>query len=73
VIEKVLKFPDLSLISDERKKYINENRFDIYMANNLNEYSDEKYLFWDKIKFKKIPIELKSTEELWYLIKLFRS
>lgn len=61
--------PDLSRISDERKKFLSDEMFKIYFDNNLERYSDEKYYSWEKIKFLEIPKELQSSEELWYVIR----
>ena len=49
---KKIEKPDLSVISKERINFIENNLSDIYYKNNLHKYSDEKYLYWDKIKFK---------------------
>ncbi len=67
-----LEQPDLSLISSERKAYLSENKYKIYFQYELERYSDEKYLYWDKIKFHNIPPELESSEELWYVIQSCR-
>jgi hypothetical protein len=69
---KKIEKPDLSVISKERINFIENNLSDIYYKNNLHKYSDEKYLYWDKIKFKEIPKELRSSEELWFVIKSMR-
>ena len=69
---KKIEKPDLSVISKERINFIENNLSDIYYKNNLHKYSDEKYLYWDKIKFKEIPKELRSSEELWFVIKSVR-
>ena len=64
--------PDLSTISPERKVYLSENKYKIYFQYTLGQYSDEKYLYWDRIKFHDIPPELESHEELWYVIQSSR-
>jgi hypothetical protein len=69
---KKIEKPDLSVISKERINFIENNLSDIYYKNNLHKYSDEEYLYWDKIKFKEIPKELRSSEELWFVIKSMR-
>ena len=46
--------------------------FEIFNKYNLWKFSNEKYYFWDKIKFQELPKELKNHEELWYIIKYFR-
>ena len=61
--------PDISKISDERKKILSDEMFKIYFENNLEKYSDEKYYPWEKVKFLEIPEELESPEELWYIIR----
>ncbi len=63
-----LKKPDLSKISVERKAFLNENKYKIFFKYNLENFSNEKYLYWDKIKFQNLPEELETTEELWYII-----
>lgn len=73
MIEYKIEKPDLSKISEKRKDFINSNIFDIFYKNNLWIYLNDKYYYWNKIKFQKIPKELKSSEELWYVIKFFRS
>ena len=72
MIEYKIEQPDLSKISYERKSFLNQQENKIYFKNNLEKYSDEKYLFWDKIKFQKLPEELESYEELWYIISNIR-
>jgi hypothetical protein len=67
-----LEQPDLSTISPERKAYLSENKYSLYFQYNLGQYSDEKYLYWDKIRFHDIPPELESHEELWYVIRSCR-
>jgi hypothetical protein len=64
--------PDLSQISVERKSYISEKLWDIYRNNQLERYSDERYLAWEKVRYLELPPELQSHEELWYVIRLFR-
>jgi len=60
--------PDLSIISIERKAFLNENKYKLYFKYNLAKYSNEKYLYRDKIKFQTLPEELENHEELWYTI-----
>ena len=71
-MEYKIEQPNLVNISEERKIYINENLVDIYFKNKLYKYSGKKYLYWDKIKFQKIPEQLETHEELWYVIKQMR-
>lgn len=68
MIEYKIEQPDLSVISAERKTFLLENKYSIYFKYWLEKYSDIKYLFWDKIKFQKLPNELENHEELWYII-----
>jgi hypothetical protein len=72
MIEYKIEQPDLSKISIERKNFLNENYYKIYFKYNLEKYSNEKYLFWDKIKFQPLPEELENHEELWYIISSVR-
>jgi len=67
-----LNKPDLSKISEIRINFLEKNFFKIYFNNNLNKFSDKKFYYWDKIRFQKIPHELESHEELWFVIKRFR-
>ena len=64
--------PNMSVISEGRKKYLNENLYDIYFSEWLYEYSNEKYYYWDKIKYQKLWKNLQTPEELWYVIKRMR-
>ncbi len=43
--------------------------FHIYVKYDLEEYSDEKYYPWEKVKYLTLPPELESPEELWYIIR----
>jgi hypothetical protein len=72
MIDYKIEKPDLLKISEKRKEFLNLNMFEIFNKNNLIKYSNEKYLFWDKIKFQELPKELENNEELWYIIKSFR-
>lgn len=72
MIEYKLEKPDLSKISKKRLEYLNNNIYKIYFENNLYIYSNEKYLYWDKVKYLSLPKELESNEELWYVIKSMR-
>lgn len=67
-----ISLPDLTKISAERMKYISEELYSIYIANNLERYSDEKYLTWEKVQYLDLPKELESHEELWYVIRSLR-
>lgn len=69
MLEYKLEQPDLSKISDERKAFLSENKYTLYFKYNLDKFSDEKYLYWDKIKFQDIPEELRNHEELWFVIR----
>lgn len=64
--------PNLSLISNPRKEFISREMYRIYFDNNLERYSDEKYLAWEKVKYLEVPVELESAEELWYIIRSVR-
>lgn len=44
----------------------------IYIENDLEQYSDEQYLPWERVKYLTIPKELESPEELWYVIRRSR-
>lgn len=59
----------MSSLSDERKKYLSEKIFQIYVQYDLEQYSDEKYYPWEKVKHLTLPPELESPEELWYIIR----
>lgn len=72
MIEYKIEQPDLSKISSNRKSFLTDNKYKIYFKYDLEKFSDEKYLFWDKIKFQKLPEELESYEELWYIISDIR-
>ncbi len=72
MLEYKIEKPDLSKISEKRKSFLNSEIFYIYTKYNLSKYSNDKYYFWDKIKFQELPDELKNYEELWYIIKYFR-
>lgn len=52
---------------------ITKEKIDIFFKNNLNKYSDEDYLYWDKIKYKNIPEWIKDNKELWWCIKFMRN
>lgn len=67
-----INLPDLTKISAERMKYISEELYSIYIANNLERYSDERYLTWEKVQYLDLPKELESHEELWYVIRSLR-
>lgn len=45
---------------------------EIYVSNNLKRYSDEEYIYWDRIKYKELPSGIKDHEDLWAMIKFFR-
>ncbi|MDD2871750.1 MAG: Fic family protein [Candidatus Gracilibacteria bacterium] len=68
MIEYKIEQPDLGKISRERKSFLAENKYNIYFKYGLEKYSNEKYLFWDKIKYQELPEELENHEELWYII-----
>ena len=59
-------------IKPERFEFLDKNYLSIYFLNNLQKYSDKNYLYWDDIKFKKLPKELENNEELRYIIKKVR-
>jgi len=52
---------------------ITKEKFDIFFKNNLNKYSDEDYLYRDKIKYKDIPKWIHDSKELWWFIKFMRN
>lgn len=64
--------PDLTKISDERKKHIEEEAYMYYFGHNLKKYCWKEYLYWDKLKYKDIPEWLESPEELWLVIQRVR-
>ncbi len=72
MIEYKITKPDLSKLSVERKAFLSEIKYKIYFKYNLENISNEKYLYWDKVKFQKLPEELESYEELRYIIKDIR-
>ena len=58
---------------DINKISITKEKIDIFLNNNINKYSDENYLYWDKIKYKDIPEWIKNNQELWWYIKFMRN
>lgn len=46
--------------------------FEIYTKNNLERYSDEEYIYWDKLKYKDLPEGIKEHKDLWAMVKFFR-
>lgn len=52
---------------------ITREKIDIYMNHNLDKYSDENYLYWDKIKYKEVPEWFKDNNELWWFTKFMRN
>lgn len=52
---------------------ISKEKIDIFIKEWLNKYSDFEYLYWDKVKHKKIPEGFKDHKELWGFIKFMRS
>lgn len=63
---KILKSPSID------KFTISSEQIKIYNKEWLEKYSDEKYLYWDKIKHKPLPEWISNNEELWALVKTFR-
>lgn len=63
---------DLSQIPAERREFLSEAMLHIYLENDLERYSDERYYPWEKIKHLSYPAELESPEELWYIIRGMR-
>lgn len=57
---------------DIEELIITKEKIDIFLKNNFHKYSDEEYLYWDKIKFKTIPKWIKDNKELWGFIKFMR-
>ena len=55
------------------KLSITRETFNIFHKNELNKYSDEDYLYWDKIKYKTVPTWIKDNKELWWIIKCMRN
>jgi len=55
------------------KLSITKEKIDIIINNKLYKYSDEDYLYWDKIKYKKIPRWIQNNQELWWYIKFMRN
>lgn len=55
------------------KLSITKEKIDVFLNNNLNKYSDENYLYWDKIKYKEVPKGIKNNKELWWFIKFMRN
>jgi len=58
---------------DIKKLSITQEKIDIYFKEKLNKYSDEEYLYWDKIKYKNIPEWFNDNKELWGIIKIMRT
>ena len=52
---------------------LTKEKFNLFIKNNLSRYSDEAYLYWDKIKFKEVPEGLRDNKELWSLVKFMRT
>ena len=67
-----IQLPDFSVISSERKQFLSASKYKIYFEYGLEKYSNEKYLSWDRVKHLNIPKELKSPEELWFVIQSCR-
>ena len=67
-----LEKPDLWKVSEERKKYIEDQAYALYFRYNLWKYCWKEYLYWDKIRYKDFPKELHSVEELWLVIQRYR-
>jgi len=72
MMEYKIEKPNLSKFSTERITFLNENKYKIFFKYNLEKYSNDKYLYRDKIKFQTLPEELENHEELWYIIKNMR-
>ena len=64
--------PDLSKISMERRNFLSKEAHRIYTENSLDQYSNEKYLSWDKVRYLELPSDCISHEELWFVIRSFR-
>ena len=64
--------PDLSKISMERRNFLSKEAHRIYAENSLDQYSNEKYLSWDKVRYLELPSDCISHEELWFVIRSFR-
>ncbi|MDR2411512.1 MAG: hypothetical protein LBD88_02825 [Candidatus Peribacteria bacterium] len=51
---------------------LDSKKLQSYFENDLQRYSNKNYLYWDEIKFKKVPKEFKNSKEVWGFIKLMR-
>jgi hypothetical protein len=71
-MEYKIEKPNLSKISPKRMTYLNENKYNIFFKYDFERFSNDKYLYWDKIKFQTLPEELENHEELWYILKSTR-
>ena len=67
-----IKLPDLSVISDERKKYLEKNADELYRRCNLGKYLDDEYYPREKLKYMEISSEFNSPEELYFTVHFLR-
>ncbi len=67
-----IKLPDLSIISDDRKAYLEKHADELCKNCNLYKYLDEEYYPREKLRYMEIPSELKNPEELYYVIRYLR-
>lgn len=51
---------------------ISKEKIDIFFENQLSKYSDNDYLYWDKIKYKELPEWINNHKDLWWCIKFMR-
>lgn len=63
--------PDLSKDLYGAKKFSLKRRHTVSI-NSLDQYSNEKYLSWDKVRYLELPSDCISHEELWFVIRSFR-
>lgn len=52
---------------------ITKSKIDTFFSNQLEKYSDEEYLYWDKIKYKPIPDWISNSQELRGITKFIRN
>ena len=67
-----IKLPDLSVISDERKEYLEKNADELCRRCNLGKYLDDEYYPREKLKYMEIPSEFYSPEELYFTVHFLR-
>lgn len=67
-----IKHPDFSIISDERKEYLEKNADELSKKCNLGKYIDEEYYPREKLKYEEVPSDFSNSEELYFTIRCLR-